>query len=488
MERLPFVLPDFTRIMWVSDRAREIWAPRIQRITRAWLEIEWRAVVAGVRACAITSVTAEGLVADAARWVDHGLAALPLDMQGTGTTYASTPVALAPGQPFAFRTVVGRLDDLQAFRRAWKATDENALGRLLGYPSCCTAFFRRVWVEDAMVDTTWPMALASAGESNGTRAVTVSGSPEANILWRWMGVRAVPHLPCRVDCQATVDLARRFLDVGHEAGFGEEMNWLVEILDWPVEWSALHGIAEIRTPILKVSTRTDATPIKYSVRRPADTYPAEGARGLGFPYQTPDRPRLTTTLSFRRGMAQALPVEKPRPAWYATDNGFPSVADMDSAHAPIVALAVSTLGAAGGSVLDLGCGNGALLAKVQEATGAVPFGIDRDPERIAHACALLPRFAGNFRVGDLGESEAPWVDGRRYALAVLMPGRLIEAGPARAARIRAQLQAACDRILLYAYADWHTQYGSLNGLAQAAGFTLVRDEGAVGLASVERQR
>src|SRR5262245_48715991 len=172
MERLPFVLPDFTRMMWVSDRARDVWAPRLQRITRAWLEIEWRAVVAGVRRCAITSVSPEGFVNDAARWVDHGLAALPLEMQGAGATYANTAVAPDPGRPFAFRTVVGRLEDLQAFRAAWKSSDETALGQLLGYPPCCTAFFRRVWVEDAMVDTTWPMAHASARASNGIRTLT----------------------------------------------------------------------------------------------------------------------------------------------------------------------------------------------------------------------------------------------------------------------------------------------------------------------------
>ena len=205
MERLPFVLPDFTRIMWVSDRAREILGAenpadypsvardRVARCCRRRQGVrhhERRRGRSRRRRRALGSITGSPRCRSRCR--------------GPARTYASTPVPVAPGRPFAFRTVVGRLDDLQAFRSAWKATDENALGRLLGYPSCCTAFFRRVWVEDAMVDTTWPMALASAGESNGTRAVTVSGLPEANILWRWMGVRAVPHLPCRFDCQATV--------------------------------------------------------------------------------------------------------------------------------------------------------------------------------------------------------------------------------------------------------------------------------------------
>jgi hypothetical protein len=247
---------------------------------------------------------------------------VPLEIQGAGTSYANTAGALEAGRPFAFRTIIGRLEDLQAFRAAWKSSDETTLGRLLGYPSCCTAFFRRVWVEDAMLDTTWPMASASVSASNGTRTVTVGGPPEANILWRWMGVRAVPHLPCRFDCQATVELAHQLVAVGREAGYREEMDWLGEILGWPVEWSALHGIAEVRTPILKVSTRTDATPVAYVVRRPADGYPAEGARGLRFPYRSPPKPRVTESLSFRRGLSQVLQpiesVETSRPGWHAT--------------------------------------------------------------------------------------------------------------------------------------------------------------------------
>src|SRR5262245_30790349 len=131
VERLPFVLPDFTRLMWTGDHARGVWAPRLQQITRAWLEIEWRAIAAGARACAVTAVSPEGLMAEAARWVELGLAALPLEMQGAGASYASTPVPLAAGQPFVFRTVVGRLDGLQAFRAAWKAGDDAAIGRLL---------------------------------------------------------------------------------------------------------------------------------------------------------------------------------------------------------------------------------------------------------------------------------------------------------------------------------------------------------------------
>jgi 2-polyprenyl-3-methyl-5-hydroxy-6-metoxy-1,4-benzoquinol methylase len=480
MERLAFTLPDFTRLLWVSDAARDVWAPRLSRITKAWLEIEWRTVAASVRPCGVTVASPQGFLALAATWAESGLGGLPVEIQGVnGSSYSSTSVPVEAGKPFVFRFVVGRPSDVLTFKRAWDAGDQASIGGLLGYPACCYRFFRRVWVEQGLVDTTWPMGVATASPVNGAREVAVTGPPEANILWRWMGARAVPHLPCRFDCESTVALAHQFLAVGRAAGFDAEMDWLLEILRWPVEWSALHGIAEIRTPVLKVSTRTDATSHKYVVRREGDAYPREGARGLGFPYRSPARPLLTTTPSFRRGLEHPIPLVTadppgaPDPAWYASDNGFPSRAGMEAAHRPVVELVAATLGDTGGPVLDLGCGNGALLRAIRDASPAVlPFGIDLDPTRIAHAREVHGSCADHFVTGDVFESEEIWVDGRRYALALLMPGRLLEAGPERAARLRTRLRTACDRVLVYAYGDWLMRHGGLRGLAEAAGIRL----------------
>jgi hypothetical protein len=280
--RLPFRLHDFTRIAWTSDRAREVWGPRISRISNAWLEIEWLAVVAGVRSCAIATVAPEQFVERAPRWAQQGLMALPLTMTGVAASYSSTSVAVEAGKPFAFRMVLGAPPDVARFKQAWDASDERTIGTLLGYPDCCREFYRRVWVDEAMVDTTWPMALATPAAQIHDTLVEVNALPKSNILWRWMGVRPVSHLPCSFACQATVALADRLIEVGRQNGFEQEMDWLLEILDWPVEWSALHGVAEIKTPVLKVSTRTDATPGKYTVRYLGRSLLAGLAAAAGF--------------------------------------------------------------------------------------------------------------------------------------------------------------------------------------------------------------
>jgi hypothetical protein len=492
MERLDFTLPDFTRRLWVSTAAETTWGDRLARVTRAWSEIEWLSVAAGLRPCALVSVGPEEFVAQARQWVRRGLSALPVEIHGASSyTYASTPVPLELGQPFQFRIVLGNPADVSAFQDAWDASDDEAIGRLLGFPACCFDFYRDVWVEQGMVDTTWPMARNTPGAVEECRCLEVAGPPEANILWRWMGARAVPHLPCSFQCAATVELGRKLIAVGREAGYGAEMDWLLEILAWPAEWSALHGIAEIKTPVLKVSTRTDATARKYVVRRPGAGYPAEGAAGLGFPHARPRATPLTRSALFQRGLDNPIRIqgqEPDAPDWYATDNGFRTLAAQEAAHAPVVRRALSLLEGRAGNVLDLGCGNGALLKKICNAReGIIPYGVELAPDRVEHARLLQPAFATHLAAGDLFETDALWPEGRRYALAILMPGRLVEAAPERAAWLRERLARHCDGLLLYAYGDWLTRYGSLDRLADEAGLVLV-DADADGHTALGRVR
>jgi hypothetical protein len=302
VERLPFSLPEFVRISWVGDQARAVWEERIRAVARAWAEIEWRAAAAGIRRCAIVRPTPQEFLEAAPRWVEAELASLPIELIGDPGPYSSAASPAKPGEPFVMLLVLGSLADVREFREAWEAADQERIGTLLGYPPCCREFFRQVWVELGMTDTTWPMAMNSDPERDGERALVVGGPPQANILWRWVGVRAVPHLPCSFECTQSSALAGRLIEVGKACGYEAEMDWMLEILDWPVQWSALHGIAEIKTPVLKVSARTDATPVEYVVRRPGRSRPAESARGLGFPYRRVRSRRLSESSGFRRGL------------------------------------------------------------------------------------------------------------------------------------------------------------------------------------------
>ena len=80
------------------------------------------------------------------------------------------------------------------------------------------------------------------------------------------------------------------------------MASLHAILDWPMEWSALHGIAEVRTPVFKLAMDTDASAATYVVRHHGRSYPEHGATGLVFPYRRPDRLVISESRGFQEGL------------------------------------------------------------------------------------------------------------------------------------------------------------------------------------------
>lgn len=309
MARLKFQIPDFTRLLWVSAKAKDLWHPRIQRIGSAWAEVEKYSVVDKIREAHLTSTPPSTLPTYVAWAAEQGLVVLPLRRVVTGAQYSQSSQEPGPNDQWAYRTVLLHPNNVPRWNEAWATNDDLTQGEMLGYPACCRAFFQEYWVRGGMVDTTWPMAEQSEGGVDATassvcRTIVNGSPPESNILLRWLGIRAVPHLPCSFQCEETVQLAKRLSAAGCRRGYCSEMHWIREMLEWPVEWDALHGVAELRTPIVKISTRTDATSIRYIVQRQGTRYPEEGASGSRFPYQVrPEQVQLTRTRSFQAAFA-----------------------------------------------------------------------------------------------------------------------------------------------------------------------------------------
>jgi hypothetical protein len=274
-DHLEFLLPHFIRVSWVSDQAQEVWAGRFQRVLEAWREVEWISVACGLRPCALLRHHPRRIDAWSLEWRAIGLAFEPLpSVECDSIEVATSPAYVAVGSPPLLRR----------FRRAWDGQDHEEIGALLGYPECCRQAFISRCVETESVDPTWAVAAGTDAIGDRMLRIKADASPVTNVLWRYMGIRAVLHIPCRFDCSPSIDAGHRLLAAGTQAAYRTEMEMLCEILSWPAEWSALHGIVEVKTPVLKMSSRTDATAGKYVIQWLGDRVPAEAARGLCFPY------------------------------------------------------------------------------------------------------------------------------------------------------------------------------------------------------------
>lgn len=157
------------------------------------------------------------------------------------------------------------------------------------------------------------------------------------------------------------------------------------------------------------------------------------------------------------------------PAWFPTDNGFASVSDMALAHAPIVDAIVRHATAEQRTVIDLGCGNGALLAAIcDRLPGLRPIGVERDADRLTHARTVLPGPVPRWHHADIfAWAQSPPTDERSVVL--LMLGRLVEASPDESGRLKRRVAATADLVLGYAYSDWLARYGDLAALCRAVG-------------------
>jgi hypothetical protein len=172
----------------------------------------------------------------------------------------------------------------------------------MGVPDCCHAHRRHQWTGRPVIDPTWAIVSASHLRDRGDRHLEVEGPWQTNIFWRWLGICAMPHLPCSLDCDVSRTIADSLLELGRQAGYVQEMDWMREVLSWPVEWTALHGVVIVSTPILKITARTDPTDERLTIRRHGEAYPTEGAAGLCFPYRQQTTRRFSDSKAFSMGV------------------------------------------------------------------------------------------------------------------------------------------------------------------------------------------
>ena len=359
MTRLPFRIPEYApRTTWASPLAREVWQPRIQRVSSTYLEVERELVIRGIRQSALQNVTPEALPGLMRALAPHGVTVLPLGQTPRAQGYTSATRALKPSEAYDYRVAVTRPEYAGSWVWAWEKGDNETIGSLLGYPECCRRFFERVWVGERWMDSTIPMS----------RSETTIRPPAVNMLLRYLGVRPVSHLPCSFHCQPSLTRYEETLGVMQDR-WSDEAVWLRDILSWPVRWTGLHGIAEITTPVSRTSAATDATAERLEVRYLGTGYPAEGAKGVDFPHKT-------TACAPAKVVPLPL-VRTSRPEY----NGWSSVAAMDAAHRQLLDVLTGPYG----TVLDLGCGDGTLLSKIPARRRV---GVERDTVRARHARTL----------------------------------------------------------------------------------------------------
>jgi len=260
--RLAFRLPPFCRTAWVSDAARQLWEPRFKQVRTALEDLAVLGAAGRDRGgkIAVRPDSRDRLRKLAAK---HGIAFAVLDAP--------------PAEPSTALATAGRL---------WIQLGPPGDG--LQQARSCSAECspsRDVLPHDAC-DPVWAWARRAPGEVlEAGGGLAVSGSWAANPLLRTIGLAATPSWPCCSACRTAAAEAAALAEAAQTHRRGEALDWLQQILSWPMSWSALHGIAEVKTPVLRYVRDTVATGDRLTVQWLGTVMPQTAARGLTFPFR-----------------------------------------------------------------------------------------------------------------------------------------------------------------------------------------------------------
>jgi hypothetical protein len=251
---------------WASSFAKKLWEENLGGIIAAWQSLEIKSVIHDVRSCSLLDIDRFKINEYSVEASKRHLELLCIDNPNSIYQPNYDTFRIARGDKNSIRVVIGEKSKLREFKYEWGQRNHRNIGILLGYPSCCAEFFDRICEKEKYIDPTWNIALNSVKLHFSDTYIDVALVPETNFLLHSLGLKCVPHIPCSFNCNKSIDLAGEFMRLGRKLGYIKEMNILVEILGSELIWSSLHGIAEIKNTLFKISTRTDATATKYTVK------------------------------------------------------------------------------------------------------------------------------------------------------------------------------------------------------------------------------
>jgi len=470
---LPFSLRPFRRLAWTSNGARQIWEPRIARLRQSERDAWLLAVARGIAPGTLLTVRRPDAAALALKAEAHSLGWHAIAAAATGDA-----VTLA----------VGTGDTASSIAHAVRVGDFDAVARDIGVADCCREADRErraAGIRDGM----WNAAERTENRSLEGQRITLHGPPAHNhMLSRAFGCNLSERLPCAFDCPNVGRVVKATADVENEVD-PEAAAWRQEMLGWSMSWSALHGIAEVRTPVAKVIYATDATATRFDIHYVGTSVPSEGAIGLTFPLNEPRHRRAGDSRQFHAGMEHVVQLKVP-PPWHHLDNEFLTRADMRKGHDELLRRVLPLLEVNAASIADIGCGNALFLKNLLATRSSlIPYGIDICGERIAHAREVVSMHAAHFSECDALDILNTAIGGRSFDVALVFAGIIQESSAKARKRLLRWLQAQARVTIIYAYPT--SGYPSMKQMTEAWSFhgTALDDEIAMGSrASVVKKR
>jgi hypothetical protein len=255
----------FTRVIWNDDESRQMWRSKLHRMSKVFHDTEWRTFLRGYRDVYVAHVVPEDLekyMADLAK-VDYIYLPMLKSKKYSGFSHKHLPVQR--GDEYFYYGVVARGKHRKKalqFKEASSSGDHITIGKLLGYPDCCTKFFQDIW--GTVVDPMFEYSKETKDALLHSNELTVNLHPYCNQLLRYFGVRITSWFPCSGKCKNTIKIGDKWAKVMQDID-EQSYNDALQLLTEPLIWDCYRGIAIVKTKYFRGVTNSDFAPEKKIV-------------------------------------------------------------------------------------------------------------------------------------------------------------------------------------------------------------------------------
>lgn len=288
MDILNFTMPPFLRIQWASKEIKEKYEPMFHKAKNVFQVLEQESVKHGLRSCTTSHVDPHDFDRRQQEYIKQGLVFLPIQKVGMYNGFSNYHPEIEEGKPWQYYGVVAdSIEHAEQFAHASSVNDHTLLGKLLGYPTCCTKHLNDVWLKEKITDTTFQQALNTSKEFvkvKEEKFIRLKNLPwESNNILRPFLLGPIFHMKCSLDCSHTQEIALKWIELGKKLNV-DGMKEMEMFLRMPAEWDALKGIAYVRTPLFKASFNSVTCTERHIVQVEGSYYPEDAPKGLSFPW------------------------------------------------------------------------------------------------------------------------------------------------------------------------------------------------------------
>jgi len=251
-------LDPFSNTVWKSPAARDHYGDLLRRAAAGKADAEWRSVADSDtdRKAAIVHVDHRTRDDWLQRVGEHDLAYRHIRDTAPygGFAHSFSPVEGDDPERVSYAAVAETEDvadkmyEAEIERSGWEK--HNLVGELLGFPECCREHFYDWFIDAGVRDPVYetacnsPSAEAVDGDHNHVRVP--EAEPAVSPLFRYFGYSFVTHIPCSLECEGSLEVARDRYRLMAEHGYHDAADALHEWLSLPAEWTSYKRIAEVR--------------------------------------------------------------------------------------------------------------------------------------------------------------------------------------------------------------------------------------------------